>query len=75
MKTKLSIIVDAARIGDWRTALKVAAKFPQLGDHKARITTAWAALNNAQFYREIQKDPEALVKDGIAALKERYDLE
>ena len=75
MKTKLSLIVDAAKIGDWATALRVAAKFPQLGEHKARITTAWAALNNAQFYREIKKDPDALVRDGIAALKERYNLE
>lgn len=75
MKTKISQLTESAHAGDWVSALRMAAKFPRLGDHKGRITKAWSALNNPQFYREINQDPDAIVKDGIAALKERYDLE
>lgn len=57
---------------DWIGALRIAARFHDLGEHKAAITMAWEAANRPDFYREIGKDPDALVAAGVGALKERY---
>lgn len=58
---------------DWPAALSLAAKFPRLGEHEERITRGDAACKRPDFYRQIKRDPAALVADGIAALRERYD--
>lgn len=73
--TKISKLKAAAAKGDWAEALRIAARFPELGEHRAAITRAHEAHANARFYRGLGKDPEALIADGIAALKDRYDLE
>ena len=72
--TKLSQIRDALAAGRGRDALRIAARFPQLGEHKERITKGWAAATNPAFYIELGLDPDELFKDGIQALKERYGL-
>lgn len=74
MQTKLSKIKAAAAAGDWPGALRIAAKFADLGDHRAAITRAHEAHANARFYRGLGQDPEALIAAGIAALKDRYNL-
>lgn len=74
METKISQLKTAAAKGDWTTALRIAARFPQLGEHGPRIVRAHEAGHNARFYRQLGKDPEALIADGVAALKERYGL-
>ena len=58
--------------GDWRGALHMAAKFPRLGAHRDAIQRGWEALARPAFYRELGKDPDALVLAGIDALRERY---
>ena len=58
--------------GDWRRALRLAAAFPRLGDHAVAIRRGWSAASNPDFYRQIGKNPDALVAAGIAALRERY---
>lgn len=73
-ETKLSRVVRALADGDVRTALRIAAAFPQLGKHKERITRGWAALQSPVFYRELGHDPDLLVADAVAAIKERYKL-
>lgn len=72
--TKLSQIRDALAAGRGRDALRIAARFPQLGEHKERITKGWAAATRPEFYRELGLDPVALEQDGIAAIRERYNL-
>ena len=72
--TKLSLLRAAATKGDWPRALSIAAKFPQLGEHKEAISRAHNAIQSAAFYRAIGQDPEALVALGIAALQDRYQL-
>jgi hypothetical protein len=57
---------------EWPEALRIAARFPVLGDGKEAITRAWAAHTNPAFYRQIGRDPEAEVRAGIEALKRRY---
>lgn len=72
METKLSQLVDFMRREDWPSAIKFAAKFPQLGDEKSAITRAKDALIQPDFYRQIKRNPEELVEAGRAALLRRY---
>ena len=74
MKTKLETLKEHAAVGDWPGALKIAARFPRLGSDKARIERAWEATARPGFMRQLGKDPDALMADGIAALKSRYQL-
>lgn len=59
--------------GDWRAALKLAASFQQLGNEKELITRAWNAVARPEFYRQLGKDPDAVIRAGIESLQRRYD--
>lgn len=72
--TKLSLLKDAAARGDWTEAIRIANAFGRLGDQRGAIKTAWGAIQNPGFYRQLRRDPDALVASGVAALKERYAL-
>lgn len=75
MKTKLSILKEYLQNNDPINALRIAAKFGQLGEHKKAITAAWAAYINPQFYKQLGKDPKKLIAAGIAAIHQRYNLD
>jgi len=70
--SKQTRILAALANNDAREALRLAASFPHLGEQKEAITRGWAALQRPDFYREIGKDPEALVALGVAAVRARY---
>jgi hypothetical protein len=72
--SKLSRVRAALAAGDSRLALRICAKFPQLGEHKARITRGWAAVQNPDFYTQLGMDPSELERDAILAIRERYGL-
>jgi hypothetical protein len=72
--TKLNKLKTCYTAGDLVGALRIASRFPQLGEHKEVITRAWAAHTNRQFYIEIGQDPDALFDAGITALRERYAI-
>jgi hypothetical protein len=72
METKLSKLLAAMAADDWRKALSIASKFPQLGNEKETITRAHNALLRPEFYRQIGADPDGLVNEGKAALRRRY---
>ena len=57
--------------GDWRRALKLAAGWRFLGEHRDAIQRGWAAMSNPNIYREMGQDPDCLVAAGIKALHER----
>jgi hypothetical protein len=73
--TKLSKLKAAAARGDYRKALSIAAKFYDLGPHKAAITRAHNALQSPAFYEQLGQDPAPLVQAGIEALRIRYQLQ
>ena len=56
----------------WVDAIKFAAKFPTLGKQCSDITRAKEAINNPDFYRQMNKDPDELIKIGIAAIRQRF---
>lgn len=74
MDTKLSKLKAAYAAGDATGALRIAAKFPQLGDEKDAILRAWNCIQSPDFYREMGFDLDATVAAGIEALKGKYKL-
>ncbi len=70
--TKLSQLKAAMRAGDWELALRIAARFPKLGEHAAAIQRAHEVYTNPRFYRQLGKDPETLKEAGRRALIARY---
>lgn len=72
MIKKIDILRDLMRTEQWHKAIKFAAKFPRLEPHKDRILAASSALLSPNFYISIGKNPELIIQDGIAALKEKY---
>ena len=73
--TKLVVLQAHMAAGEWHAAIRLAAKFPQLGEAKVPITRAWEALRNPDFYTSIGRDPGVLVAAGIDALQRRYGKE
>lgn len=62
-------LVEAGR---FRDAIIRASKFADLGDHRDRILSAREAYQRPDFQKQLGKNPDALIADGIAALRERY---
>lgn len=73
MKPKVQELREYMAAGDWRAALRLAARFPSLGTHREAITRGWEALVRPELYRQMGRDPDALVCAGIHALRERYE--
>lgn len=72
MKKKIDELSRMMKNGDWEAAIKFAAKFPRLGKERNSILTASSALLSPAFYNSMGKDVDALVQDGIDALKAKY---
>jgi hypothetical protein len=72
METKLSKLKAAMAAGDWRGALAIAARFPQLGEHRAAILDGHTAYTNPRWLLCLHRDVEQVKQAGIAALIARY---
>lgn len=74
MQTKLQSLKDAAARQDWQSALRIAATFADLGEHKAAIVRGHEAHSNARFAKQLGRDPQGDIEAGILALCARYSL-
>lgn len=72
MDTKLSQVQSAMANQDWRTAFRIAAKFPRLGAQRNAILDAHMAFTNPSFLVQIKRDVDACIADGISALTARF---
>ena len=72
--TKLSVLRSAWERGDRMGALRIAARFSDLGSHKDSIQRGWDAAQRPDFYKQLRKDPTALTEAAFTALAERYGL-
>lgn len=72
MIKKIDLLSAMMRKGEWAAAIRFASRFPRLGAQRDAILSASSALLSPDFYKSIGKDPDKLVADAIAALKERY---
>ena len=74
METKLQTLKEAAARQNWQGALRIAAKFANLGEHKAAIVRGHEAHANARFAAQLGRVPAADIEAGIAVLCARYSL-
>lgn len=72
MTTKLAQVKAAFDAGDLQSALRIAAKFPQLGEHKKDITRAHESYNNGHFYQQLGHDLNTLREKGRLAIIARW---
>lgn len=75
METKLSKVKEAFDKHDFKKALALAAKFPDLGEQRTAIKRAHESYHSANFYKQLGHDIPQLRIDGIKALAERYGWE
>jgi hypothetical protein len=64
----------ALAAGEYRRALKLASSYRHLGEQKERITRGAAAMRDPEFYKQINRDPDVLIRDGIQAVLERFGV-
>lgn len=72
METKTQKIKDLLNKGDLKKAISIASKFFDRGDDTAIFKTAQSAMQNPNFYKQIGKNPEALISKAESRLKERF---
>lgn len=72
METKLSIVKKQMALNNWQEAIRLAAKFPQLGEHRAAILDANLAYTNPRFMVQIKKDLDTLKNNGRLSLISRF---
>ncbi len=72
MEKKIDLLRKEMLAGNWQKALSIASKFPRLGLEKEAIIRGHEAYEHPNFYKQIKKNPDTLIEEGIAALKKRY---
>lgn len=72
MQTKLSQVKQAFESGDFSKAIRIAAKFPDLGAQRNAILDAHLAITNPRWMLGLGKDIEQFIDAGIQALALRY---
>jgi len=72
MQTKLSQVKQAFESGDFSKAIRIAAKFHDLGDQRNAILDANLAMTNPRWMAAIGKDIDQAIALGIEALRIRY---
>ena len=73
MQTKLAQVQAAMAAQDWPRAFSIASKFARLGRQRAAIMRVQAARLSPGLYRQMGRDPAALVEEGKAAMRERFE--
>lgn len=71
-RSKASIVREHMTAGRWQDAIRIAARFPRLDQHRGAILDAHGAYTNPRFFAQIGKDIDALKDAGRAALVERF---
>jgi hypothetical protein len=72
-QTKLSKVQMAMCAGDWPRAFSIASKFARLGPQRAAILRAQSAALSPGLYRQLGRDPAAVIEEGKAAMRARFE--
>jgi hypothetical protein len=59
--------------GDWPRAFSIASKFARLGPQRGAILRAQSAALSSGLYRQLGRDPAAIIEAGKAAMRERFE--
>lgn len=71
-ETRVERVRVAVAAEDWRTALRLAKDLSGLWADEAALSRAWEALVRPTFLRQVGKNPEAALEEGIAVLRRRF---
>ena len=71
-RSKASIVREHMAAGRWQEAIRIAARFPRLDQHRAAILDAHGAYTNPRFFTQIGKNVESLKEAGRVALIDRF---
>ena len=74
MKRKVDQLREAWLAGDQFSALRIASRFFDRSAHTKLFKRGMAAHNNPDFYRQLGKKPEHMVRDALDALARRFNL-
>ena len=72
--TKADKIRSAWAAGDKIAALRIAARFFDRSDATKAFKRGMDAHNNPQFYRQLGKDPELLLRTALELLAHKFSL-
>jgi hypothetical protein len=70
--TKLEELKQLIETNQYDKAIKMAAKFPRLGEERNAILSASSALLSPNMYISMGKNPEKVIQDGITAIINKY---
>ena len=74
MMRKVDKLRDAWLSGDQIGALRIAARFFDRSQDTKAFKRGMSAYNNPDFYRQLGKEPEHIVRDALEALGRRFGL-
>lgn len=76
METKLQRVQQLIKASEYRKALAIVAKFPRIDkQYKDAIISAHECYSYPDFYKQLSKDPEQLIRNGIDAMVALYGVE
>lgn len=70
--TAVELVRAAVAAEDWHTALRLAKELSGLGEDEAILRRAWEAVVRPEFLRQVKKDPEVALAEGVTTLRRRY---
>lgn len=74
MESKASQLRKLMAQGEWHKAIRMAAKFPDLGDERSFILDANLAITNPRWCLGLNQDIPQVIALGVAALIRRYSV-
>lgn len=74
MQSKLSQLREAYYAGNTQKAIRIASRFPNLGDERNAILDANIAITNPRWTINMKKNVDKTISAGIEALRSRYSL-
>jgi hypothetical protein len=74
MRAKIELLRAAWAAGDKIGALRIASRFSDRSLETKAFQRAWDAHSNRDFYRQLGRDPEALLAAGLAAMARKFKL-
>lgn len=74
MESKASQLRKLMAQGEWHKAIRMAAKFPDLGNERCFILDANLAITNPRWCLGLNQDIPQVIALGVAALVRRYSV-
>jgi len=71
---KIDILRNLMIAGEWEKAIKMAAKFPRLGNGKEAIQRAAGCINNPGFFEQLGHDITECIAAGRKAIEDDYGV-